>query len=134
VQHTARLALVLGALNLALWLGTVQQRTARAQGELAVLRGSALELVDARGQVRSRLTIEQSGEVVLRLLDEQGTIRVKLGADRRGSGLVLLDDATEPAVQLIARREPNDAEPAAAPRIVLRGSSGREQRFTPTAP
>ena len=70
-----------------------------------VLRGQALELVDAAGQLRSRLNVEKDGQVVFRLLDQRGTIRVKLGAGEDGSGLVLLDERTEPAIHLVARRE-----------------------------
>jgi hypothetical protein len=40
--------------------------------------------------------------VVFRLLDQDGTIPVKLGAGRDGSGLVLNNDATEPGVQILA--------------------------------
>jgi hypothetical protein len=39
---------------------------------------------------------------VFRLLDQGGAIRVKLGAWRGGSGLLLNDDATEPGVHLLA--------------------------------
>jgi hypothetical protein len=70
-----------------------------------VLRGQALELVDASGQIRSRLNVEKDGQVVFRLLDQRGTIRVKLGAGEDGSGLVLLDERTEPAIHLVARRD-----------------------------
>jgi hypothetical protein len=36
--------------------------------------------------------------------DASGTIRVKLGAGNGGSGLILLDETTEPGVQIIPRR------------------------------
>jgi hypothetical protein len=39
---------------------------------------------------------------VFQLLDQGGAIRVKLGAWRGGSGLLLNDDATEPGVHLLA--------------------------------
>ena len=42
--------------------------------------------------------------MVLRLRDAGGTIRVKLGASAEGSGLVLLDDATEPGIHMLAKR------------------------------
>jgi hypothetical protein len=77
-----------------------------------VLRGRALELVDEHGKLRSRLSVEPGGEVVLRLLDAQGTIRVKLGAGEDGSGLVLLDEETEPGVHLVARRAGTANRPA----------------------
>jgi hypothetical protein len=57
-------------------------------------------LVDERGQVRARLSTESTGEVVLRLLDQQGTIRVKLGASTDGSGVVLANDATDVGLRI----------------------------------
>ena len=74
-------------------------------GVAPIVRAEAFELVDADGQVRSRLTIEESGQVVLRMLDETGNIRVKIGADADGSGLVLLNDSTEPGIQMLAQRD-----------------------------
>ena len=98
-----RVALVLTVVNLALLLFTIfQMRQATAPDAAPVLRAQAIELVDEAGQVRSRLNVEDSGEVVFRLLDQDGTIRVKLGAGRDGSGLVLNNDATEPGVQILA--------------------------------
>jgi hypothetical protein len=69
----------------------------------AVLRARMIELVDERGQVRANLQVEPSGEAVFRLRDAKGGIRVKLGAAEDGSGLLLLDDRTEPAVHLLAK-------------------------------
>jgi len=70
----------------------------------AVLRARMIELVDEHGQIRANLKVEASGEAVFRLRDAKGTIRVKLGASEDGSGLLLLDDRTEPAVHLLAKR------------------------------
>jgi hypothetical protein len=70
----------------------------------AVLRARTIELVDEAGRVRANLKVEEGGEVVFRLRDAEGTIRVKLGAGNDGSGLVLMDDRTEPAVQVLAKR------------------------------
>jgi hypothetical protein len=69
----------------------------------AVLRARMIELVDERGQIRANLKVEPGGEVVFRLRDAKGTIRVKLGASEDGSGLLLLDDRTEPAVHVLAK-------------------------------
>jgi hypothetical protein len=100
-----RLALVLLAINLAvLALAFTAGRSSAVQAPSKVLRVRVLELVDANGKVRSRLNVEPEGAVVFRLLDERGTIRVKLGADEKGSGLVLLDEQTEPGVHIVARR------------------------------
>lgn len=69
----------------------------------SILRGRGLELVDTGGQTRVRISMEARGEVVLRLFDEGGKIRVKLGASKDGSGLVLLNDSTEVGVHLLAK-------------------------------
>jgi hypothetical protein len=102
-MNTQRLALTLTFANLALLVLTLaHSRWTAADSGVPVLRAHALELVDDRGQVRSRLNVEPSGAVVLRLLDQNGTIRVKLGADADGSGLLLANDATEPGIHLLA--------------------------------
>ena len=77
---------------------------AEARAVPAVLRGKAIELVDRRGRVRAQLNVSADGEVIFRLRDENGTIRAKLGADENGSGLLLIDDRTEPGVHLLAKR------------------------------
>ena len=68
----------------------------------SVVRTQRIELVDERGNQRARLSVEPGGEVVLRLLSQSGEIRVKLGASNDGSGLILMNGATEPAVHMIA--------------------------------
>lgn len=104
-MKTQRLAMVLLAINLAvLALSFTAVRSSALQADNQILRIRMLELVDANGKVRSRLNVEPEGAVVFRLLDERGTIRVKLGADEKGSGLVLLDEKTEPGVHIVARR------------------------------
>ena len=77
---------------------------AAAQSTPDVIRARALELVDERGRVRAQLNVESSGEVVLRLRDSAGTIRVKLGAGDDGSGLLLANEQTEPGVHILANR------------------------------
>lgn len=69
-----------------------------------VLRARTLELVDERGQVRASLKTAPDGEVVFRMMDASGNIRIKLGASGQGSGLVLIDDRTEPGVHMLAQR------------------------------
>lgn len=101
-----RIAAALTALNLVLLLGALtQDPSPGAGGTTDLLRGRALELVDERGQVRARLNVEPTGEVVFRLLDQEGTIRIKLGAGKKGSGLLLNNDATEPGVHLLANSD-----------------------------
>jgi hypothetical protein len=80
-----RLCLALLAINLVLLTFSLWPvRSSAAQGSGAPLRVRALELVDANGEVRSRLNVEPEGEVVFRLYDQTGSIRVKLGAGRDG--------------------------------------------------
>jgi hypothetical protein len=130
-MKTQRIAVALAAINVALLLLTAAQAgPTTAQTVTPILRGRALELVDDRGEVRSRLDVEPNDEVVLRLLDKNGTIRVKLGAAEDGSGLVLLDEATEPAIHVIARRSGTADRPATTS-ITLRGAGGRQHVIRP---
>lgn len=63
------------------------------------------ELVGENGSRRANIRVESSGEVVMRLMDKDGTIRVKIGASEAGSGLVLLDGSTEPAIHALAKKD-----------------------------
>jgi len=105
--------------------------SAEALGSRAVQQGAAvvpivrarrIELVDEQNQVRSRMSVEQNGDVMLRFMDQRGTIRVKFGADSGGSALVLMDHRTEPAIHLRAGRSAS---------VTLRGADGRERVITP---
>ena len=126
-----RLAIALTVINiLLLLLAVARAGSTAAQPVTPIVRASAFELVDDRGQVRSRLNVESNGEVVLRLLDKDGTIRVKLGAAEDGSGLVLLDEATEPAIHIIARRTGTSETPTTTS-ITLRGTGGQQRVITP---
>lgn len=126
-----RFVVVLTVLNVALLLSAVSGAgSSTEEASAPVVRASVLELVDDRGEVRSRLEVEASGEVVLRLFGEDGTIRVKLGASEGGSGLLLLDEATEPAIHMVARRRPTD-ERSTTTRISLQGMSGEPRVFRP---
>ncbi len=79
-------------------------RAAQAQAVPGVVRAEAFELVDTRGKVRAQLNVAPDGEVIFRLRDERGTIRAKFGADEDGSGLLLLDAATDPGLHVLATR------------------------------
>lgn len=102
MPRTRILAVLLG-LSLIVVLAMTRRGSAAAQAEHQVLRAHAIELVDARGKVRAQLDVEANGEVVFRLRDANGTIRVKIGASEEGSGLLLLDEKTEPGVHLLAK-------------------------------
>jgi hypothetical protein len=84
-----------------------------------VLRAQAIELVDGRGRVRMRLNVEPGGQVVFRLRDQAGRVRVKLGADEAGSGLVLMNETSEPGVHVLATR-------TATSLALVRGEARRE--------
>jgi hypothetical protein len=64
----------------------------------AVLRAQLFELVDKQGQVRAQLHLGEDGGGNLRLREASGEVRVKLGATAGGGVLLLLDNATEPAI------------------------------------
>ena len=141
-----RFALALSAANLALLVVlfakvlppmaravvplSAQATTSTQKTVVPLLRGRALELLDERDQVRVRIDVEPDGEAVLRLIDEDGGIRVKLGAGEGGSGLLLLDEATEPAVHIIARRTGTAATPTTTS-VTLRGAGGRQRVIVP---
>jgi hypothetical protein len=103
-MKTERLALgaigiaALASPGLASWHGAAEAKPAPG-----VLRARAIELVDSRGTVRAQLNV-QGAQVVLRLRDARGVLRVKLGADEAGSGLVLNNELTEPGIHLLATR------------------------------
>jgi hypothetical protein len=123
-MKTQRLAIALTGVNLVLLLYVISQAGSAAPQSIApILRGNALELVDDHGQIRARLNVQSDGEVILRLLDEKGTIRVKLGASADGAGLVLLHDATEPGVQILAKTVGSS--------VKLKNKDGRERVIAP---
>jgi hypothetical protein len=116
------IAVALGGANLLL-LGLLARGPAPTGQGPSVIRGRALELVDERGQVRARLNLEPGGDVVFRLLDQEGTIRVKLGAGTEGSGLLLANDATEPGVHILAQPDGSS--------LRLANKDGRERILAP---
>jgi hypothetical protein len=126
-----RLVLGLLVVNLVFMaLVFTRQWASAAQAIEPVLRARTLELVDGHGRVRSRLNVESGGEVVFRLFDQSGTIRVKLGAGESGSGLVLNDETTEPGVHIVARRARVPERPKTTS-ITLTGADGRERVIAP---
>jgi hypothetical protein len=119
-----RTVAALTLVSLGFFLATlVQTRPTSAQTTTPVVRARVLELVDERDAIRARLNVESSGEVVFRLLDQQGTIRVKLGAAEDGSGLLLANDATEPGVHILAK--------AAGSSLKLADKNGRTRILRP---
>jgi hypothetical protein len=95
--------MVMALVIVALLAVLLADRPAGADRTPSVLRARTIELVDGRGQVRAQIKVERpSREVVFRLRDQQGRIRVKLGASATGSGLLLNNEATEPGVHVLA--------------------------------
>jgi hypothetical protein len=116
-MKTERLLTVLTALNLGL-LGyqAVQPRSAGASTSdvPAVLRGRALEIVDAQGKIRASITVIPEDpkvmwkgkpypeSVLLRLVSAEGRPNVKLGASQMGGGLVIGGESNPTYVQVLA--------------------------------
>ena len=131
-MRTHRFAAFITLVNFAL-LACVLVAMRQAQPAAAdegVLRGRKLEIIDERGKVRSSLRVEADGEVVLRLFDREGTIRVKLGAGEGGSGLLLADETTEPGIHMVARRAGTKERPNTT-RIALTGADGKPRVIEP---
>jgi hypothetical protein len=116
-MKTERLLITLTAVNLVL-LGyqVVQPRLAGASTAdvPAVLRGRALEIVDAQGKIRASITVIPEDPkviwqgkpypetVLLRLMSPEGKPNVKLGASKRGAGLVIGGELNPTYVQVLA--------------------------------
>jgi hypothetical protein len=124
-MNTNRLSVALTIVNLILLVVVIaQSRTIANQTIPEVLRVRAFELIDENGRVRAQLNIDETnGEVIFRLRDEKETIRVKLGASEAGSGLLLINDLTEPGVHLLARQDDTS--------LTLTDQSGAEQVIKP---
>ena len=90
-------------LNLSLLLLVAAQRNDQQAFDKITVK--EFELVGDDGQRRANIKVESNGEVVFRMMDERGTIRVKVGASKDGSGLVLLNDSTEPGVHALAKKD-----------------------------
>ena len=125
------------ALNLALlFLGLAQQwRPALAQGQLPVLRGRGLEIVDSQGRVRASISVlppgrsrsaeEQSETVLLRLITERGRPTVKIGSSEPTSGLSFAGPTGTKDSYLILQTKGTTSS------LKLRNEDGREQVVTP---
>lgn len=121
---TSRMAARVTVLNLILLTTFLAARAAAAAESVPdVLRARAWELVDAHGRMRASMKLSPDGTVVLRLTDPNGTIRVKLAADERGSGLVLLNGATDVGAHITADGEGST--------VVLANPDGRRQTIRP---
>lgn len=116
-MKTQRLLIALTAVNLGL-LGyqVFQPHVAGASTTdvPAVLRGHALEIVDAQGRIRASIAVLAEDPkvvwkgkpypetVLLRLISAEGRPNVKLGASRRGAGLVIGGESDPTYIQVLA--------------------------------
>ena len=129
-----KLLIGLTCLNLALLIANLIDRVQPAfakQSSLAVLRGSALEIVDTRGRVRAQIGVlppstvggkNYPETVLLRLIDPKSGPVVKIGAGSNG-GAIGLTDGADRGVQIFAH------DTGSFVRIVDR--SGREKIMRP---
>ena len=125
------------ALNVAvLSLGLAKQlQPAFAQGELPVLRGRALEIVDGQGRVRASISVlppsgsssgdSQSETVLLRLITERGRPTVKIGSSEPTSGLSFAGPTGTKDSYLILQTKGTTSS------LKLRNEDGREQILAP---
>ena len=131
MMNSQRLAVIVTIVNLVLLTALLtHRRPVAAQSDAAVLRGRSLELVDASGRVRAQFNVEPDGEAVFRMRDSAGTIRIKLGAGSDGSGLILMDETSEPGVHMIARRATTSTRRTTTS-INLIGANGQRRIITP---
>ncbi len=114
---TQSLLIVLTAVNLGLlcYQSVQPHPSVAATADVpAVIRGRALEIVDDRGRVRASLSVlpedprvTWNGKpypetVLLRLMSPDGRPNVKLGASKRGSGLVIGGESDPTYIQVKA--------------------------------
>ena len=125
------------ALNVAVLSLLVAQslRPATAAGELPVLRGRALELVDDQGRVRASISVlppsgsssagDHAETVLLRLITEQGRPTEKIAASEPTSGLSFAGPTGTKDSYLILQAD------GTASSLKLRNEDGREQVLSP---
>jgi hypothetical protein len=136
-MKTPRSLVALTLINLALLIFTLAQqvRPALAQGEDQVLRGRALEIVDAQGRVRASITVmpssrspngeDQAETVLLRLITERGRPSVKISSSEPASGLSFAGPTGTNDTYVILQSS------ATISSLKLRNEDGREQVLSP---
>jgi hypothetical protein len=136
-MKTPRSLVALTAVNFALLLLAVAQqlRPAFAQVDPPVLRGRALEIVDAQGRVRASINVLPPGSapdggethetVLLRLNTERGRPSVKIGSSEPVSGLSFAGPTGTKDTYVILQAK------GTASSLRLRNEDGREQILAP---
>jgi hypothetical protein len=131
-----RLLIGLTLVNLALLIFTlVQMGPVRAESAPPVLRGRALEIIDAQGRVRASLqvlpaTTQPNGEissetVLLRLITERGRPSVKIGASEQAAGVSLAGPSNTKDTYVILEAK------GTASSLKLKNEDGRENVVRP---
>jgi hypothetical protein len=118
-MKTNRTSTLLLTLNVILLLFIAASRSDQQTFEKITVR--EFELVDQNGKQRVSIKVEPEGDILFRMKDQAGTIRVKLGAGEDGSALVLLDDTTEPAIHALAKKNGGS--------LTLQDKSGKKRSY-----
>jgi hypothetical protein len=135
-MKTQRLLVVLTIVNLFLLLAVLVPVRAAVDDSVApVLRGRALQIVDAQGRVRASLGVlpaeaQSNGEtsaetVLLRLITERGRPSVKIGASERSAGLSLAGPTNTRDTYIVIEAA------GTASSMRMRNEDGREQVIRP---
>jgi hypothetical protein len=132
-MKTERLALGLTMINLVLLIFLLAQiRRAGAQTVAPVLRGRALQIVDAQDRIRAEILVHgpetvnsktYPETVLFRMADQNRRPVVKLTASENGSALGLSDDS-QGRVQLNAKSDTGNF-------VKVVNKDGREQELKP---
>ena len=133
-MKTQRVAIGLTVINLGLLIFLLAQfRSADAQDVAPVLRGRALEIVDAQGQVRAQILVHGpetvNGKtypetVLFRMATAQRAPLMKLTVSEDGSALGLSDDSQPGGIELRANRNKGNF-------VKVVNREGREQMIKP---
>ena len=136
-MKTQRVLIALTAINLVLLVFLLSRASSpvAAQASLPVLRGSALEIVDARGQIRASITVNPPEvvdsqsypeTVLLRLRDPRANggpgVTIQTNAD--GSGIRLADGSEIGAIDLTAKARTGSS-------VKVTSRDGRERLLQP---
>jgi hypothetical protein len=136
-MKTPQSLVALTLINLVLLLLTLAQQLAPAfaEGELPVLRGRALEIVDEQGRVRASIDVlpssksrngeDQAETVLLRLITERGRPSVKIGSSEPSSGLSFTGPTGTKETYVILQSKET------ASSLKLRNEDGRERVLSP---
>ena len=135
-MKTQRLLVVLTVVNLFMLLALLGPvRAAGDEGVAPVLRGRALQIVDAQGRVRASLGVlpaeaQPNGEisaetVLLRLITERGRPSVKIGASERSAGLSFAGPTNTRDTYIVIEANGTTSS------MRMRNEDGREQIIKP---